>query len=226
MVLVKKSNGKFRMRVDFIDLKKACPKDSYPLPNIDEMVDATVCHQPYSFLDAAQGYHQIPMFEDDKIKTSFVTDRGTYCYEVMPFGLQNAGATYQRLVNKMFHQLIQDGTMVVYVDDLIVKSQAEDDHPQDLEKVFEVLNRYGMKLNPDKCTFGVKGGQFLGFLISERGIEANPEKITVVLNMQPPKTIRDIQKLNVFVTALARFMSCSAKRCLPFYKALRDVKKF
>lgn len=90
--------------------------------------------------------------------TKLVTDRGTYCYEVMPFGLKNAGATYQRLVNKMFHQLIQDGTMVVYVDDLIVKSKAEDDHPQYLFKVFEVLNRYGMKLNPDKCTFGVKGG--------------------------------------------------------------------
>ncbi|XP_055960634.1 uncharacterized protein LOC130015110 [Mercurialis annua] len=122
IVLVKKANGKYRMCVDFTDLNKACPKDSYPLPNIDQLVDSTACYLLYSFVDAAQGYHQIPMEEKDQEKTSFVTDRGTYCYKVMPFGLKNAGATYQRLVNFMFQDQL-GRNVEAYVDDIIVKSQ-------------------------------------------------------------------------------------------------------
>ena len=95
VVLVKKANGKYRMCVDYTDLNKACPKDSYPLPTIDQLVDSTACHQLYSFINAAQGYHQIPMKKEDEEKTSFITHEGLYCYKVMPFGLKNVGATYQ-----------------------------------------------------------------------------------------------------------------------------------
>ena len=102
VVLVKKSNGKWRMCVDFSDLNKACPNDSFPLPRIDLLVDSTSGHELLSFMDAFSGYNQICMYGPDQEKTSFVMDRGTYCYEVMPFGLKNAGATYQRLVNRMF----------------------------------------------------------------------------------------------------------------------------
>src|ERR1043165_9500352 len=112
----------------------------------------------------------------DEEKTSFITHEGTYCYKVMPFGLKNVGATYQRLVNEMFKDMI--GEMVeVYVDDMIIKSKDEASHSADVEKVFKVLQKYRLKLNPKKCTFGDKGGKFLGYLISERGIEANPTKI-------------------------------------------------
>ncbi|KAL0445858.1 UNVERIFIED_CONTAM: Retrovirus-related Pol polyprotein from transposon gypsy [Sesamum latifolium] len=127
-------------------------------------------------MDAYQGYHQIFMAEEDRIKTSFITDRGIYCYNVMPFGLKNAGATYQRLVNKMFKDQI-GSTMEVYVDDMLVKSMKEVDHLKDLKQAFGIMRSYGMKLNPSKCTFGVKGGKFLGYMVSERGIEANPEKM-------------------------------------------------
>ena len=99
VVLVKKANGKYRMCVDYTDLNKACPKDSYPLPIIDRLVDSIACHQLYSFIDAAQGYHQIPMKKEDEEKTSLITYEGLYCYKVMPFGLKNAGAMYQRLMN-------------------------------------------------------------------------------------------------------------------------------
>lgn len=101
-VVVKKKNGKWRICVDFTDLNKACPKDSFPLPHIDRLVEATAGHKLLSFMDAFSGYNQIMMDPEDQEKTAFITERGTYCYEVMPFGLKNAGATYQRLVNNMF----------------------------------------------------------------------------------------------------------------------------
>ena len=225
MVLVKKSNGKYRMCVDFTDLNKACPKDNYPLPCIDQLVDSTAGHELFSIVDAANGYHQIQMHETDKSKTAFITDRGTYCYRVMPFGLRNAGATYQRLMNYMFQNQI-GGTVEVYVDDLIIKSTKEEDHPNDLREVFGIFRNSGMKLNPDKCAFGIKAGKFLGFMVSEKGIEANPEKIQAILDMQPPKTIKEVQRLNGRITALGRFMSCGAVKSLPFYQTLRTVKKF
>ena len=106
VVLVKKENGKWRLCIDFTNINRACPKDSFPLPRIDLIVDATVSHERLSFMDAFSGYNQISMDPDDQEKTLFITGQGTYCYRVMPFGLKNAGSTYQRLVNKMFQKHI------------------------------------------------------------------------------------------------------------------------
>ena len=120
VVMMKKVNSKWRMCVDFTDLNKACPKDSYPLPRIDQLVDSTAGHQLLSFMDAFLGYNQIKMDEADQEKTSFITSQGLFCYKVMPFGLKNAGATYQRLVNHMFRPQI-GRNVEVYVDDMLVK---------------------------------------------------------------------------------------------------------
>jgi hypothetical protein len=141
VVLVKKANGKWRMCVDFTDLNKACPKDNFPLPRIDQLVDSTAGHEVLSFMDVFSGYNQIRMAESDQEKTSFTTDRGLYCYTVMPFGLKNAGATYQRLVNKMFQTQI-GRNMEVYVDDMLVKSLTTGCHIADLAEAFENLRRY------------------------------------------------------------------------------------
>uniref|UniRef100_A0A2N9F8I3 Integrase catalytic domain-containing protein n=1 Tax=Fagus sylvatica TaxID=28930 RepID=A0A2N9F8I3_FAGSY len=126
VVMVKKSTGKWRMCVDFTDLNKACPNDSYPLPRIDQLVDSTAGHKLLSFMDAFFGYNQIQMTEGDQEKTAFITSRGLFCYKVMPFGLKNAGATYQRLVNKMFHDQI-GRNVEVYVDDMLVQHEAKED---------------------------------------------------------------------------------------------------
>ena len=222
VVLVKKSNGKWRMCVDFSDLNKACLKDSFPLPRIDLLVDSTSGHELLSFMDAFSGYNQIRMHGPDQEKTSFVTDRGTYCYEVMPFGLKNAGATYQRLVNRMFQGQI-GRNMEVYVDDMLVKSIQAANHIQDLAEAFQALRLYGMKLNPTKCAFGVSSGKFLGFVVSRRGIEANPEKIQAVLDMQAPRSIKQLQQLTGRIAALNRFISRSTDKCLPFFKVLRKA---
>ena len=142
-------------------------------------------------MDAYSGYHQISMHPPDQDTTTFVTDLGLYCFTRMPFGLKNIGATYQRLVNKMFEQQI-GRNMEVYVDDMLVKTLPSTDHISDLQETFATLRNYNMKLNPAKCAFGVRSGKFLGFLVSNRGIEANPEKIQAVLEMSSPKTVRDV----------------------------------
>ena len=127
-------------------------------------------------MDAFYGYNQIRMDEADQEKTSFVTSQGLFCYKVMPFRLKNAGATYQRLMNKMFAQQI-GRNVEVYVDNMLVKSLQEDEHLSDLQETFDTLWAYNMKLNPNKCVFRVTAGKFLGFMVSQTGIEVNPEKV-------------------------------------------------
>jgi len=160
VVLVKKANGKWRMCVDYTDLNKACPKDAYPLPNIDRLVDGATDNKVLNFLDAYSGYNQIPMATTDMHKTTFIIDDANYFYKVMPFGLKNAGATYQRLMNKVFNHLMSK-CVEVYVDDMVVKSPSDLQHAQDLFTVFSMLRQYNLRLNPEKCIFGVDRGKIL-----------------------------------------------------------------
>ena len=220
MVMVKKNNEKWRMCVDFTDLNRACPKDSYLLPQIDTLVDLTTRHELLSFMDAFSGYNQIKMKEEDQEKTSFVTSQRLFCYKVMPFGLKNAGATYQRLMNKMFtHQLGRN--VQVYVDDMLVKSVRENDHLNDLQELFNTLWSYNMKLNPSKCVFRMTAGKFLGFMVSQRGIKVNSEKVRAILELEPLKTVKAVQSLNGKVAALNRFVSKATDKCLPFFRVLK-----
>ncbi|KAL0406067.1 UNVERIFIED_CONTAM: Pro-Pol polyprotein, partial [Sesamum latifolium] len=175
VVLVPKPGGKWRICIDFRDLNKACPKDFDPLPRIDQLVDSTSGCELLSMMDAFQGYHLKMLAPEDRKRVSFITPAGTFCYTAMPFELKNAGATYQCLVNKIFrHQIGRK--MEVYLDDMLVKSKKTQDHVKDLEETFSVLRKYKLKLNPGKCAFGVRGGRFLGFMVTQRGIEANPQR--------------------------------------------------
>ena len=162
------------------------------------------------------------MDEANQENTSFFTSQGLFCYKVMPFGLKNVGATYQRLVNHMFCPQI-GRNVEVYVDDMFVKSLDEGSHLDNLQETFETLRRYKMKLNPSKCAFGVSSGKFLGFMVSQRGIEANPDKIQAILDMEPPKNIKEVQSLIGRVAALNRFVSKATDKCLPFFKILRKA---
>ena len=222
VVMVKKANGKWRMCVDFTDFNKACPKDSFPLPRIDQLVDSTVGHMLLTFMDTFSGYNQIMIDEGDQKKTSFITSKGIFCYKVMPFGLKNAGATYQRLMNKMFHNQIGQN-IEVYIDDMLVKTKDGANHLEDLEETFETLRQYRMKLNPSKCVFGVSSGKFLGFMVSQKGIEANPNKIKAVLEMTPPRTVKEVQSHTGRVAALNHFVLRATDKCLPFFKTLRKA---
>nr|XP_025678495.1 uncharacterized protein LOC112778389 [Arachis hypogaea] len=190
VVLVKKSNGKWRI-----------------------------------FMDAYSAYNQIPMHRPDEEKTAFITPDGTYCYTVMPFGLKNAGATYQRLVNKIFQNL--SGTKLeVYIDDMLAKTDSDEQLISDLKAVTDTLRRHQMRLNPTKCAFGMEAGKFLGFMITQRGVEANPEKCRAVLETTSPKNLRDVQKLTGRLTALSRFLGASAQKAIPFFKLMKKGAPF
>ncbi|CAJ2666715.1 unnamed protein product [Trifolium pratense] len=213
------------MCCDYTDLNRACPKDSYPLPCIDRLVDNSSGFKLLSFMDAYSGYNQIPMAVADREKTAFMTESGNYYYNVMPFGLKNAGATYQRMMNKVFRGQIGD-MLEVYMDDMIVKSPEELDHVVHLRKVFEQARKYNMRFNPEKCTFGVRAGKFLGFYLTERGIEANPDKCRAFAELPTPSDKKSIQTLNGMLTSLSRFVSKSAQHALPFFKLLKKEAVF
>jgi len=191
LVLVKKKNGKWRVCVDFTDLNKACSKDSFPLPYIDRIVESTSGNKLLSFMDAFAGYNQIMMNPEDQEKMAVYTKQGLFCYQVMPFRLKNVGVTYQRFVNNIF--ALQIGkTMEVYIDDMLVKSMKEDEHTAHLHECFQQLNLYNVKLNPAKCRFKVRSGEFLGYLVTHRDIEANPKQIKALLGMASPQNKRGV----------------------------------
>jgi hypothetical protein len=165
-VLVKKKNGKWRMCVDYTSLNKACPKVPFPLPQIDQIIDSTAGCELLCFLDAYSEYHQIKMKESDQLATSFITPFGMYCYVTMPFGLRNAGATYQRCMQHVFGDHI--GRIVeAYIDDIVAKTRKADDLVNGLHVAFDCLRANGVKLNPEKCVFGVSRGMLLGYIVSQ-----------------------------------------------------------
>ncbi|XP_072074037.1 uncharacterized protein [Arachis hypogaea] len=190
VVLVKKSNGKWRI-----------------------------------FMDAYSGYNQISMHRSDEEKTAFITPDGTYCYTVMPFGLKNAGATYQRLVNKIFQNL-SGSKLEVYIDDMLAKTESGEQIISDLKVITNTLRKNQMRLNPAKCAFGMEAGKFLSFMITQREVEANPEKCRAILEMMSPKNLNDIQKLTGRLTALSRFLEASAQKAIPFFKLMKKGAPF
>jgi hypothetical protein len=224
-ILVKKKNNEWRMCVDYTDLNKHCPKDHFGLPRIDQVVDSTAGCVLLCFLNCYSGYHQIALKEEDQIKTAFITPYGTYAYKTMSFGLKNAGATYQRAIQMCFTDQLHRN-VEAYVDDVVVKTRDSDNLIADLEETFSSLHRFRWKLNPTKCVFGVPSGKLLGFIVSNRGIEANPMKITAITDMEAPATVKDVQKLTGCMAALNRFISRLGERGLPFFKLLKRQDKF
>ncbi|RDX72162.1 hypothetical protein CR513_48397, partial [Mucuna pruriens] len=225
VVMVKKSNGRWRMCMDYTDLNKACPKDPYPLPSIDKLVDGVSGYALLNFMDAYSGYNQIRMHPQDEEKTTFITEARAFCYKVMPFGLKNVGATYQRLMDKIFREIIGIN-IEVYVDDMVVKSTEAAGHCEALERVFSILRKHQLRLNPEKYSIGVHTGKFLGFMLTKRGIEANLDKCQAVINMRSPQNVRKVQQLMGRIMALSRFISRSAETARPIFGALKKAGSF
>jgi hypothetical protein len=170
IVPVYKKNGKMRVRIDFRDLNRATPMDGYPMPVADLLVDAATGHKVISFMDGNAGYNQIFMAIEDITKIAFrcLGHIGLFECIVMTFGLKNAGATFQRAMNYIFHELI--GKIVeIYIDDVVIKSLDHESHLNDVRKTLECTRKHGLEMNPNKCAFGVSAGELLGFLIHEGG---------------------------------------------------------
>ena len=220
------------MCVDYTCLNKACPKDPFPLPRIDQIIDSTSGCEILSFLDACSGYHQIAMKESDQLAISFITSFGSYCYVSMSFGLKNTRATYQQCMQACFSDQINPpidpdwpdphrATAAVYVDDIVVKTPRADNLVAILSTTFANLKRFNIKLNPKKCTFGVPKGKLLGYMVSDRGIEANCDKIAAITNMGPIRGVKGFQSLTGCLAVLSRFIAWLGERGLPLYKLLK-----
>ena len=188
VVLVLKKDGKVRMCVDFRDLNKASPKYDFPLPHIDILVDNTTGHVLLSLENLLHYF------------------MGTYCYKVMPFGLKNASATYQHATTTLLHDLIHKDAEV-YVDDMIVKSKDREGHIPVLWEFFERIQFYKLRTNPKKCTFGVTSRKLLGFMVSQRGIKVNLDKIKAILEMKPSRTEKEIQGFLGRIQYISRFIA-------------------
>jgi hypothetical protein len=182
VIVPKKNTNVHRICVDYTSLNKHCPKDPFPLPRIDQIIDSTVGCARLSFLDAYSGYNQIKLKKEDKAKMAFITPYNVFCYQVMPFSLKNAEATYQRMMQNCIGSQI-GRNIQVYINDIVITTRKEESLIDDLKETFDNLDRYKLKLNPTTCSFGVLARQLLGFLVLTREIEANSEKILAILTM-------------------------------------------
>jgi hypothetical protein len=171
-------------------------------------------------LDAYSGYNQIKLKKEDEEKTTFITPYRVFCYQVMSFGLKNAGATYQQMMQNCLEGQI-GCNIQVYIDDVVITTREEESLISDLAETFDNLSRYKLKLNLTKCSFRVSAGQLLGFLVSSRGIEANPEKIQAILTIGKPTKLHDVQKLAGRVAALSHFVARLGEKALPFYALMK-----
>ena len=156
-----------------------------------------------------------------------MTPTRNYHYKVMPFGLKNAGSTYQRMITRMFEPQL-DKNIEIYVDDMVVKSKVVSEHLGDLGSTFNVLRKHKLRLNASKCSFGVGSSKFLGYMVTHthRGIEVNPDQIKAINDLKPPRNAKEVQKLTRMITTLNRFISRSANRCRPFYLLINKWKGF
>jgi hypothetical protein len=225
VLVLKRNKVDWRMCVDYTDLNKHCPKDPFGLPRIDQVVDSTAGCSMLSFLDCYSGYHQIILAKEDEEKTAFIAPFGAFCYISMSFGLKNARATSQRAIQTCLAD--HWGKRVeAYVDDVVIKTENSENFIEDLQLVFNSLRRYRWKLSLEKCVFGVPAGKLLGFIVSHRGIEANPKKIEAIMRMEAPRSQKKVQRLTGCMAALSRFISRLGEKGLPFYKLRKKVDKF
>ncbi|XP_062100229.1 uncharacterized protein LOC133806112 [Humulus lupulus] len=188
IVPVLKKNGQICICVDYRDLNRACPKDEFPLPIIELLVDATIGFNALSFVDGFSGYNHIKMAPEDEELTAFLTPKGIYCDTITPFRVKNAGATYQRAMTTVFEDMLHN-TIECYVDDLVMTTKERRNHLDDLRQVFDKLRKHQLKMNPLKCAFGLTSGKYLRFIVRHRGIEIDPAKIKVILEMLPPRNL-------------------------------------
>jgi hypothetical protein len=208
--------------VDSRDLNRARPKDEYPMPIAEMLINTTAGNKILGFMDGNAGYNQIFMAPEDIHKTAFRVPGvvGLFEYVVLTFELNNAGATYQRAMNYIYHDLISK-LVEIYIDDIVVKSRSTGGHLGDLCQDFERTRKFGLKMNPKKCAFGVSTGEFLGFLVHERGIEIGLKSQEVVRTMVPPTTKRELQQLIGKINFVRRFISNISGRIEPFMDLLK-----
>ena len=224
IVIVRKKDRSLRLCVDYRKLNEVTVKDAFPLPRIQDTLDALAGAQCFSSFDLAAGYHQIRVHNEDRAKTAFVTPFGHYQYIRCPMGLTNSPATFQRFMEKVFSDHIFV-TLLVYLDDLLLFSKSVGDHVEKLEVVFKLLKKYGLKLKPSKCHILQPQVKYLGFVVSKEGISTDPEKIRAVREWPIPHTVKDIRAFVAFCSFYRRFIEGFAKVAAPLHALMGGESK-
>ncbi|RDX75235.1 hypothetical protein CR513_44901, partial [Mucuna pruriens] len=199
MVMVRKSNGKWRICTDYTNLNKVCLKYPYPLPSIDQLVDEASKYDLLSFMDT--------YFRNNQIRMHPKTRQRRHSSQII--FKDHVGCKLE-----------------VYVDDMVVKTTTDEQHCEALTQVFTILKKHKLKLNPEKCSFGVQAGKFLGFILTRRGIEANLEKCKALINMRSPRSVKEVQQLAGRIMALAHILPQSIEKALPIFQCLRKNERF
>ncbi|XP_062386073.1 uncharacterized protein LOC134073108 [Sardina pilchardus] len=219
IVLVQKKTGAWRFCVDYRKLNSMTKKDAFPLPRIEDSLTSLSQAAWYSTLDLASGYWQVQVEERDREKTAFTTPFGLFEWDRMPFGLCNAPATFQRLMQRCLGGQLVESTLV-YLDDVIVFSPDFPTHLRHLEEVFRAMERYGLKLRPEKCQLFRQEVKFLGHCVSYQGVAPDPEKVSAVQEWQPPKTVKQVRSFLGFVGYYRRFIKDFSKIAKPLNELL------
>jgi hypothetical protein len=223
-MLVNKKQGMIRVCTEFRDLNKACPKDNFPTPFIDQIIDECVGCEAFSFMEGFLGYNQIQIKPEDQHKTTFICPWGTFTYRKIPFSLKNAGATLQRAMSFAFHDLKH--IVEAYLDDLASRSHKRTDHPTHLQLIFKRCRYFQILLNPNKCIFCVTSGCLLGFIVSTKGIMVDPLKVEAIIQLPPPRTILQLQSLQGKVDFLRHFITNYAEIIKGFMHLLKKDVPF
>jgi hypothetical protein len=189
------------------------------MPFIDQIIDDCARHEALSFMDEFSGYNQIQIHPADQYKTAFITQWGTFSYRVMPFSLKNAGATFQRAMTYIFHDLA--AIILAYLDDLTARSKKHTQHLDDLRIIFQRCRQYNIHLNPLKCVFCVTTGRLLSFIISQSGITVDPLKVKAITEIPPPRNLRQLQSLQGKANFLRHFVPDYAICAHSFLRLLR-----
>ena len=225
IVLLRKKNWQIRCFVDFRNLNRACPKDKFSLPNMDLLIDSVARNAMFSFMDRFSEYNQIRMVPKATEKNTFKTPIGNFYYTMMPFGLKNAGVTYEHTMMAIFHDMMHR-ELENYVDDIVMKSKRRKDHVKVLRKVFERCQTFKLRMNPLKCAFGVSFGKILGFLVHSRGIDVDPVKATTIATMEPPAIVKELKSFLGKVSYIRRFIPRKVSITSAFAKLLKKVQSF
>eukprot|EP00253_Pinus_taeda_P025277 PITA_25277 len=225
MVLVRKKNGDIKICIDFRNLNKASLKDNFPLPTMEQILQSVAGSELMSFLDGFSGYNQILVHPDDRLKTKFRTKWGTYAYQKMPFGLINAGATFQRAMDITFKGLI-NRTVVVYLDDITMFSKERSNHLHDLNQIFQRCKKYGISLNPKKSFFALDQGKLLGFIVSKDGIYIDPDRIKEISEIPFPHNKKSMQSFLGQINFVKRFVPDFSEIILPLQTMIKKNSAF